>query len=405
MEDHVPFHVPSVDETDVAGVLDVLRSGWITTGPQCRSFEEAFADHLASPCNLAEPREREQLYCVAVNSCTAALHLGLDAVGVRAGDLVITTPFTFAATAEVVRYFGADPLFVDVDASTGNLTPDAVDYALQTLPQGRRERVRVLMPVHFAGNPCASDEFEQLAQAHELKLVEDAAHALPAARAGQRIGTFGDVTAFSFYATKTLCTGEGGMAVTTDANLAHRMRTMRLHGIDRDAFDRYRKPGGWQYEVIAPGFKYNMPDLMAALGLSQLLRLEQFRDRRAEIAEHYLAELADIAEVTLPHRADPGDTHAWHLFALRVDAELRDAFIEALAEAGIGASVHFVPLHRQPYYRNRYGLKPQDFPVATAWGEQEVSLPIFPAMTDAQVERVVTAVPSALAAAAKAARQ
>lgn len=404
MSEHIPFHVPSLDEIDVSGVLEVLRSGWITSGPRCRSFEAAFADHLAGLPSGGAGSRSGQLHCVAVNSCTSALHLGLDAVGVRAGDLIVTTPLTFAATAEVIRYFGADPLFVDVDATTGNLTPEAVRYVLETLPEGRRERVRAIVPVHFAGNPCASDEFERLAEAYRLKIVEDAAHALPAARQGSRIGTFGDVTSFSFYATKTLCTGEGGMAVTSDEALAHRMRTMRLHGIDRDAFDRYRKGGSWRYEVVEPGFKYNMPDLMAALGLSQLARVDQFRERRSEIAEHYLTELTDVGEIELPRRAAYGDQHSWHLFTMRVDAHLRDAFIEAMAEEGVGTSVHFIPLHRQPYYRNRYGLKPQDFPVASSWGEREVSLPIFPSMTDAQVERVVSAVPKALVAAGKAVR-
>lgn len=386
----IPFHVPTLDERDIPGVVEVLRSGWVTTGGRCRDFEAAFAEHLGG-----------DVHCVAVNSCTAALHLGLEAIGVRSGDVVLTTPLTFTATAEVVRYFNADPVFVDVDRDTGNLTPAAVERTLSEMAPDRRERVRAILPVHFAGLPCDSQAFEALAAREGLRLVEDAAHALPAGRDGQQVGRFGDVTAFSFYATKTLCTGEGGMAVTADDELAHRMRIMRLHGIDRDAFDRYRAHGSWYYEVVAPGFKYNMTDLVAALGLSQLGRVEAFQRRRAEVAAAYTEGLAGIDGLILPPHPQPGDEHAWHLYAVRIDDDpgVRDAFIEAMAKAGIGTSVHFIPLHLQPYYRDRYHLKAQDFPAATAWGEQEVSLPIFPALRDDQVQRVIRAFPKALAAA------
>jgi dTDP-4-amino-4,6-dideoxygalactose transaminase len=394
--DPIPFHVPSIDESDIPGVLEVLRDRWLTTGPRCTAFEQAFGEFLGGG-----------VHCLAVNSATAALHLALEAVGLRAGDKVLTTPYTFTATAEVVRYFGADPVFADVDARTFNVTRASLAAAYEALPARDRERVRVVLPVHFAGLPCAMDELEELAAGYGWRLIDDAAHALPARRRQRLIGCYGNVTAFSFYATKTLCTGEGGMAVTRDPALAERMRTMRTHGISRDVFDRYRTMGAqWYYEVVAPGFKYNLGDIAAALGLSQLRRVEAFRSRRAAIAAMYLDGLSALEDIFLPPAAVPGDQHAWHLFALRVEGgrAVRDAFIEELAAAGIGTSVHFIPLHLHPYYRTTYGLCPEDFPIATRLFEEEVSLPIYPAMTDGQVGRVLEAVPSALARARERAR-
>lgn len=384
----VPFHRASIDDDDVAAVVAVLRSGWLTTGPHARAFELAFAEALGGGVEA-----------LAVNSCTSGLHLALEAAGVGPGDYVLTTPYTFTATSEVVRYLGAHPLFADVDPVTGNVTPQTVLEAHDRVPRAERRRVRALLPVHFAGRPCDLTALTGLADDHGWRLVDDAAHALPASHAGLPVGRWGAATAFSFYATKTLCTGEGGMVVTGDPELAARMRTMRLHGIDRDSFDRYTSKDAWRYEVVAPGFKYNLGDVAAALGTTQLRRVGAMRDRRAAVAAAYDLAFAQVDGLGLPAHAAPGDEHAWHLYALRVldGPEVRDALVRELARVGVGSSVHFIPLHLQPYYRDTYALTPQDFPAATLLHGQEISLPLFPDMTPTEVERVVEAVPRALA--------
>jgi dTDP-4-amino-4,6-dideoxygalactose transaminase len=384
----VPFHVASIDDDDVEAVVDVLRSGWLTTGPVCAQFEQAFAAHLGGGVEA-----------LAVSSCTSALHLALEAVGVGPGDRVVVPSYTFTATAEVVRYLGAHPLLVDVDARTGNLTAEGVEQAVDDLPGPVRDTVRAVVPVHFAGLPCAMEQLCALAERRGWSVVDDAAHALPARRRGVPIGRYGDATAYSFYATKTLCTGEGGMVVTRDPVLAARMRVMRLHGIDRDVFDRYEQPDRWRYEVVAPGFKYNLSDMAAALGLSQLARLDRMRDRRAEVAAAYSAAFAGVEGLAVPPDAPVGDLHAWHLYALRVlDApEVRNRMVRELAGLGVGTSVHFIPLHEQPYYRDSYGLDAGRFPGAARLFDQELSLPLFPGMTDGQVQHVLDAVPLALA--------
>jgi dTDP-4-amino-4,6-dideoxygalactose transaminase len=383
----VPFHRASIDEEDIDAVVEVLRSGWLTTGPRCRDFETAFAAHLGGGVDA-----------LAVNSCTSGLHLALEAVGVVAGDLVLVPSYTFTASAAVVRYLGADPVLVDVDPRTGNLTVATIRQAVERLPVADRERVVALVPVHFAGLPCEMEELCQLAEQEGWVVVDDAAHALPATRKGRPIGQWADATAFSFYATKTLCTGEGGAVVTRRPELADRMRLMRLHGIDRDVFDRYAALDQWRYEVVAPGFKYNLGDMAAALGLSQLLRLHDMRDRRAAVAERY-GELNAVEGLACPPGPDEGDEHAWHLYALRVldGRRVRDLLVRELAAEGIGASVHFIPLHMQPYYRETYSLSEADFPGATELHGRELSLPLFPDLTRAQVDRVLETVPRALA--------
>lgn len=390
--ERIPFHVPSIDEEDIPGVVETLRERWVTTGRKCKEFEGAFARFVGE-------EDDSGLQAVAVNSGTAGLHLALEAVGVGPGDRVVVPPWTFTASAEVVRYLGADPLFVDVSAEDFLLHPSAVREAVEALSEEEREKIRAVMPVHYAGLACDMEGFEELCAEFGWALVDDAAHALPT-RCGDRwVGAWGHVTAFSFYATKTLCTGEGGMVVTRNAEIADRMRVMRLHGISRDAFDRYRseKPA-WQYEIVAPGFKYNMSDLMAALGLSQLERVQAFRDQRAAIAERYDRAFSEVDGIrTPPHGRRPED-HSWHLYSLRVEGGrgVRDAFIEELAARGVGTSVHFIPLHLHPYWMERYGLHPEAFPVASRLFEQQVSLPIFPSMTDEQVARVIEVVPPAL---------
>ena len=387
----LPFALPDIGDDEIAEVVDTLRSGWITTGPKAKRFESEFAAFLAADGHASA----DALHCVAVNSATAGLHLALEALGIGPGDEVITTTHTFTATAEVVRYLGADVRLVDIDPATLNLDPQAVEAAIGP-------RTRAIIPVHYAGLAADMAAILAIAQRHALKVVEDAAHALPASCGGQLVGTLAsDAAVFSFYANKTITTGEGGMLVTRDAALARRARVMRLHGMNRDAFDRFTaKVPSWYYEIVAPGFKYNLTDIAAALGLQQLKKAWRFQQQRQAIAERYDAAFAGLPLLT-PPRAPAGQTHAWHLYAIRLaDAApvARDAFIERLFAAGIGASVHYIPLHLQPYWRDRYRLTPAQFPHSQRAFERTASLPIYTRMTDADVQRVIGAVRTALLA-------
>jgi len=366
----MPFSMPTIEEDDVESVVRCLRSGWLTSGPLGREFEEAFAAYVGAK------------HAIAVNSCTAALHLALEAAGVGPGDEVITSPLTFTATAAVIEHLGARPVLADVDPVTLNLDPACVAATVTSW-------TRAIVPVHFAGQACDMNPLLAIAGEHELKIVEDAAHALPTRYGNDRIGTIGDATCFSFYVTKTITTGEGGMVTTESDVLAERVRSMRLHGMSRDAWNRYGKGGSWSYDVIAPGFKDNLPDLAAALGLTQLAKSDRFHARRRAIARAYDDALSGIEGLRTPQVEDM-DGHAWHLYLLQVDG--RDRFIEDLAARGIGTSVHFIPLHHLSYYRERYGYRASDFPVATRAFERIVSLPIYPRMTDADVARVIDAV-------------
>jgi dTDP-4-amino-4,6-dideoxygalactose transaminase len=373
----LPFALPDIGEEEIEEVVDSLRSGWLTTGPKTRRFEDQFAEFVGGGVRA-----------IAVNSATAGLHLALEAAGVGPGDEVITTPYTFTATAEVVRYLGADPVFVDIDPHTLNLDPSKVGDAITS-------RTRALLPVHFGGLAAGMEDLIRIARAHDLRVIEDAAHALPATVGGTLVGALtSDATVFSFYATKTISTGEGGMIVTRDASLAERCQVMRLHGIDRDVFDRYtsNRPS-WSYDVVAPGFKYNMTDLAASLGIHQLRKAYSFRRRREEMALRYSEELHDLP-LTLPVEAPEGELHAWHLYVIRLGDQAsvgRNRFIELMSERGIGCSVHFIPLHIQPYWRKRYHLRPEDFPNALAAYERCVSLPLYTKMTDADQTRVIEA--------------
>lgn len=375
----LPFALPEIGEDEIAEVVDTLRSGWLTTGPKTKRFEEDFAAFLGAP----------GLYAMAVSSATAGLHLALEALGIGPGDEVITTTHTFTATAEVVRYLGADVVLVDIDPATLCIDPKLVEAAITP-------RTKAVIPVHYGGLAADMPSILAIAKAHGLKVVEDAAHALPATCGGELVGTLGsDATVFSFYANKTITTGEGGMVVTRDASLAKRIRTMRLHGMSRDAFDRFTaKVPSWYYEVVAPGFKYNLTDIASALGLQQLKRARVFQQQRLRIAEHYAEALAGLP-LTLPPAPRAGDMHSWHLYAVRLtDAAPvgRDAFIESLFAAGIGCSVHYIPLHLQPYWRDRYGLRAERFPQSQRAFERLVSLPIYSRMTQADVLRVAAAV-------------
>ncbi|MCD6681067.1 MAG: DegT/DnrJ/EryC1/StrS family aminotransferase [Burkholderiaceae bacterium] len=376
--DFLPFALPDIGEAEIAEVVDSLRSGWITTGPKTRRFEEDFAGFLGGGVEA-----------IAVNSATAGLHLALDAIGIAPGDEVLTTTHTFTATAEVIRYMGADPVFVDIDPQTMCIDPGLVERAITP-------RTKAILPVHYAGRASEMSSLGAIARRHGLRIIEDAAHALPTTSGGRLIGTLdSEATVFSFYATKTLATGEGGMLVTRDAGIARRARVMRLHGIDRDAFNRYvsKKPA-WNYEVVAPGFKYNLTDIAASLGIHQLGRVRGFQQRRSEMAARYREGLSGLPLLAPPDAAQ-GDTHAWHLYVIRLadDAPLsRDEFIDQMAKLGIGCSVHFIPLHLHPYWRDTYRLTPDQFPHSQQAFEASVSLPIYTRMTDDDQSRVIEAV-------------
>ena len=383
MADFLYFALPDIGQEEIDEVNESLRSGWLTTGPKAKQFEEEFASFVRVP------------YAIAVNSGTAALHLALETIGLQEGEYVITTPFTFTATAEVTRYFGAHPLFADIDQPTMNINPAKVaDIASRATRDGKK--VRAILPVHFAGLPCDMDALGEVAGKYSLRIVEDAAHSFPASHKGVMIGGIGDLTAFSFYATKPLSTGEGGMVTTSNGDYARRVRTMRLHGINRDIWDRYStaKPN-WFYEVVAPGFKYNLTDIAASIGIHQLRKAERFRQRREQIALRYSEGFKELP-ILLPTGPPPGDIHSWHLYVIRLCLDRlridRDRFIELMAERGIGTSVHFIPLHLHPYWRDKYSLVPEDFPVSLETYLSCVSLPIYTRMTDSDCDRVIEAV-------------
>ena len=331
----IPFHKPYITEDEISGVVEVLRSGWLTTGPRTKEFESAFADFVGSA------------HAVALNSGTAALHLALDAIGLKEGEEVITTTMTFAATAEVVRYFGASPVLVDIDPETMNMDVSLLEDAISSC-----KSPRAIIPVHYGGLPCDMDAVISIAKKHGMAVIEDAAHALPASYKGRSIGSISDITCFSFYATKNITTGEGGMAVTDNEEYAERMRVMSLHGISRDAWKRYSDEGKWYYEIIAPGYKYNMTDIAAAVGLAQLKRADEFRTRREEIASAYSEAFRDVKELQSPGVSEDM-LHSLHLYPLRLNLDMlsidRAEFIEHLKERSIGTSVHFIPLHIHPY--------------------------------------------------------
>ena len=378
----LPFALPHITQAEIDEVVDTLRSGWLTTGPKTKRFEREFAERVGAP------------YALAVNSATAAMHLALDAIGLRPGDEVIVPVYTFTATAEVVVYFRAQPVLVDVDPVTCNIDPAQIEKHITA-------RTRAIMAVHIAGLPAEMDAIHAIAKAYGLPVIEDAAHAFPAKYRGRAIGTVSDFTAFSFYVTKTLATGEGGMLTTSNPEHAQRIALMSLHGISRDAWKRYTSEGSWYYEVIQAGYKYNMTDIAAAIGLHQLARSEWLLDRRRAVAQRYTEAFSQLPEVETP--PNPAHVqHAWHLYMLRLHLERlaisRDAFIQALREANIGSSVHFIPLHLHPFYRDLYQLAAEDFPAALHAYRRVISLPIYPGMKDEDVEDVIAAVERIIAA-------
>jgi len=373
----IPFHRPSLGKEELDAVTRVLDSKWLTTGAVTRTFESEFADYIG--CKHA----------LAVNSGTGALQLALDAIGLKPGDEVLVPSYTFTATAEVITYFGARPILCD--SIKGGFNIDPLDVAKRI-----NSNSRAIVPVHIAGEPCDLDTLQDLADDNRLRVIEDAAHAFPASYKGRRIGNTSDLAAFSFYATKTITTGEGGMLTTNDDAYAQRASLMRLHGISGDAWKRYSKDGSWFYEVQDAGYKLNLCDLLGALGSAQLKRCDQFMERRNLIADRYRARFAEIEELENPPDAGASGQHSWHLFILRIRAgtlELdRNSFIRELKNAGIGTSVHFIPLHLHPFYAREYGYRAGDFPNAEDAYSRCISLPIYPDMSDEEVSRVIQAV-------------
>jgi dTDP-4-amino-4,6-dideoxygalactose transaminase len=371
---YLSFSPPSIGEEEIAEVADTLRSNWITTGPKVARFEAEFAAAVSAPGVLA------------LSSCTAALHTALAVHGVGPGDEVITTPLTFAATANVVEHVGARPVLADVEPDTLTIDPARVEAAITP-------RTRAIIPVHYAGHPVDMDPIDALAHRHGLLVLEDAAHALPAAYRGRSVGSGANPVAFSFYATKNLTTAEGGM-LTGEPAFVERARILSLHGMSRDAWRRYDKGGSWRYEVLAPGFKYNMTDIQAALGLCQLRKLTAFQERRRAIVRLYGEGLRDVGAIELPAER-PDVEHAWHLYVVRLRPGAlrigRDQFISELAARNIGTSVHFIPIHLHPYYRRRYGYRPTSFPVAYHHFRRMISLPLHPRLSDQDVADVIQA--------------
>ncbi len=371
----IPFCIPWTDGGEVTEATDAIRSGWLTTGPKVALFEERIRRMVGAR------------HAVALNSCTAALHLALAASGVGRGDEVITSPYTFAATGEAILYLGARPVFADVDPRTLNIDPRKVEAAIT-------RRTRALVPIHIAGLPCDMSAIRAIARKKNLKVVEDAAHALGAAHDGRPIGGIGDVTCFSFYATKNLTTGEGGMATTDDADIARRVRRLSLHGLTHDAWKRYTRAGSWRYDVVELGYKYNMTDVAAGLGLAQLRKFPSMQRARARLARRYATLLRGEDAFDLPAEVE-GTRHAWHLYILRLRSGVlrlsRDRIIDMLRRCGIGTSVHFLPLHLHSFYRRVLGFRPGDYPHTEKESARAISLPLYPGLTTRSQDRVIDA--------------
>lgn len=369
----LPYHIPLIGEEEITAVVATLRSGWLTTGAKVKEFEDDFKAKVGAR------------HAVALNSCTAALHLALEAVGIKAGDEVIVPTMTFAATGEVVTYLGAKPVLIDC-------RPDDLTLEVNQIEQMITPKTKAIIPVHFAGHPCEMIQLMEIARAYNLRVIEDAAHSLPAWYQGVMVGAIGDITCFSFYATKTITTGEGGMATTQNAEWADRMRMMSLHGISSNAWSRYSANGSWSYDICHAGYKYNLTDLAAALGIEQLKKCDQFYEIREHYAGLYNRGLKDLPEITCP---SVGSTvqPAWHLYVIQLDLDQlrigRNEFIDILKKYNIGTSVHFIPLHLHPYYQQTYGYRAGDFPIAGTCFERIISLPIYPKMTEADIDYVI----------------
>lgn len=377
-EAFLPYCLPDITDEEVNEVVQSLKSGWLAKGPRTIEFEKKFAEYVGAE------------HAVAMNSCTAALHIALLSANIGPGDEVITTPMTFAASANTIIHVGAVPVFADIDPETGCIDPDEI--AKKVTP-----RTKAIIPVHYSGHSCDLDAIYEIANKHGLFVSEDAAHAIYTRYKGRMIGDNPKgAVSYSFYATKNLSTGEGGMLVTNNEEIANRARVLITHGMSRNAWNRYAKGGSWKYDIEEPGYKYNMFDIQASLGLIQLDRLEEMQQRRAQIADRYNRAFSELAAVKVPTVSEGTTTHSWHLYVLRVNpAELRidrDQLIEELKERNVGTSVHFIPVHLMTAYSKKFGYKKGDFPNAEAWFENIVSLPLYPSMTDDDVDYVISSV-------------
>jgi len=372
-KEFIPFHKPFMDETEINEVVDTIRSGWWTTGPKVIKFEKEFNSYIGSG------------FSIAVSSWTAAAHLALEAIGLNNGDEVIVPAITFTATAEIICYFGAKPVIVDVQRDTFNIDPEQIEKSITP-------KTKAIIPVHYGGQPCDMDEILAIASKYNLTVIEDAAHALPALYKGKKIGTIGEVTCFSFYATKTLATGEGGMICTNNSQIARRTSIMRLHGINSDAWKRYTSEGSWYYEVVAPGYKYNFTDIQASLGLAQLHKVDLMHKMRNEIYNKYNDGFRNNEFLYL-YNVKPDRQSALHLYPVLINIDrlkiTRAEFINEIKSSDIGVSVHFIPLYRQPYYRNTFNLSDKNFPVSEFIYQRVISLPIWPGMTNSQIDKVI----------------
>ena len=379
----IPFAKVCIGESERKYLKEVLDSGWLTTASKTLEFEQRFAEYVGAK------------YACAVNSCTAALHLGIDALGVRAGDKVFVPSMTFTASAEVIRYVLADPVFLDTEYRTNLITPQILQKAIQQNPE-----VKHLIIVHYGGQLASMPEIMEICKRHNIKILEDAAHAFPTKLIGKMAGSFGDVTCFSFYANKTITTGEGGMLVTDNEDIYKRVKTMRLHGINRDIWDRFSsKTPSWEYDVVEAGYKYNMPDVTAAIGLGQIEQAQFFRQDRQNIAEYYFKHLSDLNMIDLPISHVKPEEHAWHLFPIVLNSKAkinRNRFIELLSDAGIGTSVHYKPLHQMTYYKEKYNLSVNDYPNAEKTWQGNVSLPLYPFMKTEDIKYICNTIHSIL---------
>jgi dTDP-4-amino-4,6-dideoxygalactose transaminase len=373
-EDFLPFSKPSISRDAIDEVVACLESGWITTGPRVAQFAEDLKEYLHAA------------YVLPVASATAGLHIALMAMDLQPGDEVITTPLTFAATLNVIVLAGAKPVLIDIDPATYNMDLNHLEDALT-------DKTRVIMPVHFAGLPIDMDHLYQLAEEHDLRVVEDAAHAIGTEYKGKKIGSMGDTQVFSFHPNKNMTTGEGGCISTTDAQLARKMSLLRFHGMDKEAWNRFGKSGSQDYEIVMPGLKYNMMDIQAALGLHQLKELENFIERRTQLVSRYQEVLADWLELSLPGEPDYTHRHAWHLFSPLINEDIagmnRDEFMLRMKEKNIGTGLHYRAVHLYPYYRDEFNFAAGDFPHAEEVCSRIVSLPLFPMMTDSEQDRVI----------------
>ena len=380
-DNFIPLCRPWIDETEIEAVSEVLASKWISTGPKTAEFEQRFAEYIGVK------------HALAVSSCTAALHLSLIAAGVGEDDEVITTPYTFTATAEAIGYTGAKPVFVDIEPETLNIDASVIDESITP-------ETKAIIPVHIAGLPCDMDRLLQICLKHDLVLIDDAAHAMPSDYKGHRIGSIGDLSAFSFYANKNLATGEGGMVTTNSDRYATAIKRMFYHGMSKDSWARRQEQSTWYYEVVSQGYKYNMTDIQASMGLCQLMKIEKQREIRCRYAEIYTSELSELPNVITP-QAHAASRHAWHLYIIQLRTSKlkigRDEFIKAMRKANIECGVHYIPLNLFPFYQQRYGYKEGDFPRAESAFKRVVSLPMYPGLTKEDIHAVIGTIKEILA--------